>query len=68
MSKDIKSSVIRKASFSADGDMTITFTNGKTYIYEGVSRSVFDGLLSADSAGRYFNLNINGRYPAAMVR
>jgi len=68
MSKDIKSSVIRKASFSPDGDMTITFTNGKTYIYEGVSRSVFDGLLSADSAGRYFNLNINGRYPAAMVR
>ena len=67
MSKDIKSSVIRKASFS-NGDMSITFVNGKTYIYEGVSRSVFDGLLSADSAGRYFNLNINGRYPAAMVR
>ena len=36
---------------------------GKTYIYEGVGKDVYDALMEADSVGRYFNANIRDRYP-----
>jgi len=36
-------------------ELTVTFTNGKSYTYEDVERSTYDDLTNAPSAGRYFN-------------
>ena len=40
--------------------LEVAFTNGTTYRYLSVPRSIFDGLLQADSPGRYFNAEIKG--------
>lgn len=43
-------------------DLTITFKDGTTYTYESVPYDVYSGLLSAGSAGQYFNANIRNEY------
>lgn len=52
---------------SADYDqttkrLTIEFHGGRVYQYSGVPLTVFEGLLRAHSAGRYFNLWIRNSY------
>lgn len=42
--------------------LTITFTSGKSYDYFGVPESVYRGLISAYSAGEYFNEHIKDQY------
>lgn len=37
-------------------ELTVTFTNGKSYTYIDVSRRTYDELIEAKSAGKYFNL------------
>ncbi len=45
--------------------LTIWFTHGgHGYDYFGVPQSVFNGLLSAASAGEFFNLYIREQYAA----
>lgn len=41
----------------------VTFNNGQTYEYKGVPRVYFDGLRTAPSKGRFFNVLIKGSYP-----
>lgn len=41
----------------------IRFLNGSTYIYKGVSKYEFDGLLNAPSIGSYLHRNIKNSYP-----
>lgn len=36
-------------------ELTVQFTNGKLYIYEEVPIETYRELISAESAGRYFN-------------
>jgi len=36
---------------------------GTTFVYEGVPRAEYDALMSADSAGSYFNDHIQGQFP-----
>lgn len=40
----------------------VTFTNGSTYTYEAVPEDVYQGLLSAESVGKYLNQNVKGHY------
>lgn len=35
---------------------------GNVYVYKNIPQEVFDGLMAAESAGRYFNLNIAKKY------
>ncbi|MBI2686601.1 MAG: KTSC domain-containing protein [Acidobacteria bacterium] len=35
---------------------------GSVYGYAGVPQSEFDGLMGAESKGKYFNANIKNRY------
>jgi hypothetical protein len=44
--------------------LQIQFQNGKTYSYDGVPASIYNGLLEAESPGRFFNQNIKGVYDA----
>lgn len=51
----LNSDVISQVSYAASGLMQITFTQGRTYDFCGVPRYVFEGLISANSAGKYYN-------------
>lgn len=42
--------------------LTITFSNGQSYDLTGVPPDVAQGLVDADSPGRYFNTRLKGLY------
>lgn len=57
----IKSSNIEGAHFDpATGTLTVKFKNGGTYHYAGCSQHHYDGLCSAESAGKWFHKHIKG--------
>lgn len=50
------------------GTLRINFLTGSTYEYYGVPLEFYEGLMSASSKGKYFNLNIkNGGYAYSPV-
>ena len=44
------------------GTMQLTFCSGRSYTLRGVPEHHYHGLLSASSAGWYFNTYLKGRY------
>ena len=63
MSTTITSSLIREATFDANSrTLTVVLNSGREYTYQGVDQSVYQCLVSADSAGRFFNKNIVGKF------
>lgn len=42
--------------------MTVTFPNGRSYVYDGVPKRVYEGFLASDDRGRYFNARIRQVY------
>jgi len=54
---------IEHGTYLSDATLEIEFCRGTVYRYFEVPRSVFDGLLGADSAGSYFNRYIRNRFP-----
>ncbi len=45
-----------------NGTLHIRFNSGGLYAYYNVPVSVYQGLMKADSHGKYFHANIRGRY------
>lgn len=46
-----------------DGDcLTITFSNGAKYKYEGVPTHEYQALINAESAGKHFGMHVKGKY------
>ncbi len=43
--------------------LEVEFTDGAVYQYSGVPSSEHDGILSANSKGKYLHANIKKRYP-----
>jgi hypothetical protein len=43
--------------------LEVEFKNGSLYRFSGCSLQEFQGLMNADSKGKYFNANIRNRYP-----
>lgn len=43
-------------------DMYVDFKNG-SYVYNGVPKKVYDGLLKAESKGKYMWAEVKGKYP-----
>jgi hypothetical protein len=54
----------------AEGDRVLeaTFRNGDVYHYVLVPTAVWNGLVSADSKGAYFNRHIRDRYPYQLIK
>ena len=48
--------------------LEIEFNSGWVYEYSTVPVSVYQGLMSAESHGRYFNRYINNSYPYRRIR
>ena len=46
-----------------NGTLYIAFNSGGVYSYDGVPASVYQGLMSASSHGKYFHANIKDHYP-----
>lgn len=58
----ISSSVISQVTINPDGSCIIQFVSGGEAIYESIPRDIIDTLLSAPSAGAYFNSEIRGKF------
>ena len=61
--RQLRSSLIVRANYDPETEtLSLQFTNGQVYTYDGVPISVYTGLLEADSPGRYYHQNIRGVY------
>jgi len=59
----LNSTFLKEASYNASTRMlTVIFTNGRTYSYQNVDQTIFQGLISADSSSRFFGSNIRGKF------
>lgn len=55
----LKSSAIEKVCYDEVGKvLTVTFHSGGSYDYPDVPKEKFEGLVNADSCGRYFHKHI----------
>lgn len=62
---EVKSSNI--ISIGHDGtNLYVNYKSG-TYKYENVDKSVYEGLISSESKGRFMNENIKGKYNYSRV-
>jgi hypothetical protein len=57
---EVESSVIGAIGYSRV--LQIQFESGRVYQYYDVPQDVYDGMLSAESKGRYFNQHIRGKF------
>ena len=59
----IDSSTMNSAGYAEEKKiLEIEFSLGEVYHYFDVPKEIFIGLLKADSAGKYFNYRIKGKY------
>jgi hypothetical protein len=59
-----RSSVIHSADYDPEArTLDIVFTTNRRYTYFQVPEHVFDALITAPSAGEYFNTQIRDQYP-----
>ena len=58
--EDVESSVISAVGYSRV--LEIEFESGRVYQYYDVQQDVFDGMVNAESKGRYFNAHIRGKF------
>jgi len=63
----VNSSMISEIDYSGE-TLTITFTSGRVYEYEGVSGEGYSKFMEAESKGQYFHENINGRFPTKRIK
>ncbi|MCL2659166.1 MAG: KTSC domain-containing protein [Acidobacteriaceae bacterium] len=60
----VSSSNISSVGYDADSQtLEIEFSHGGVYQYSGVPQGVYEGMMSADSKGKYFHASINKIYP-----
>lgn len=52
----IQSSMLSSSDYNTeDKELTVTFTGGKSYTFTDVPKDIYDALVSAPSAGKFFN-------------
>jgi len=59
--QEIKSSNVARARYT-DGDMEVEFKGGSLYRYKDVPEKVFNGLLKAESVGRFLTSEIKDKF------
>ena len=66
---EVESTTLRSVGYeSAERILELEFTSGAVYQYFDVPESVWQGLLKAESKGKYFNREIRDDYSALPVR
>jgi hypothetical protein len=65
----VSSTNIAAIAYDEDGrTLGVRFTHGGEYWYHGVPRPVYQGLVGAESKGRYFGEFVANAYACAKVR
>jgi hypothetical protein len=60
----VSSSNLSSVGYDAESQtLEIEFHHGGVYQYAGVPEGEYEGLISAESQGKYFHANIKNRYP-----
>ena len=59
----LDSTFLQEATYDSSRRMlTVVFKNGRTYSYQNVDKTVYDGLINARSSIRFFGANIRGQF------
>jgi KTSC domain len=59
----LSSSMLSEGSYDKDTqELTLTFTNGRAYTYQGVPAELVERLKTAVSPGHFFRDNLKGRF------
>ncbi len=59
----LNSSALSSCSYNDETqELTVVFTGGRSYVFEGVEQPVYDGLRDDPSPGNYYNTRIKGQY------
>lgn len=56
----VQSSNIQEVGY-LNNDLYVRYASG-TYVYEGVEKSLYEGLVSSESKGKYMNEHIKGMF------
>jgi hypothetical protein len=65
----VESSMIAAAGYdSGTRTLVVLFNNGKAYQYQDVPPEVYQGLMSAESKGKYMRSEIIGTYPDSVFK
>ena len=63
MTTTLNSTFLKEAIYDSSTRMlTVIFNNGRTYSYQNVDQTVYDGLINARSSSRFFGANIRGKF------
>lgn len=64
----LNSNVIESCAYNdTDKELILDFKSGGSHKYSDVPKEIFDGILAADSAGKYFHANIRGKFNSERV-
>jgi lysyl-tRNA synthetase, class II len=64
----LSSSVLSAVAYDGDTQLLeVRFQTGRIYRYRDIPREIFEPLLTAPSAGQYFNTHIRDRYRAELI-
>jgi len=62
------STTVREAWYYPENkELIVEFTTGKRYSYAGVPEEIWNGFISAASAGVYLSNKVKGQYPYKLV-
>jgi|TARA_R110000737_G_scaffold117646_1_gene150268 hypothetical protein len=62
----LNSNFLKEATYNAGSRiLTVVFTNGRTYSYQNVDQSIYQGLIGADSSSRFFTSKIRNSFSTA---
>lgn len=64
----VQSSLLASVRYQpAESILELEFCDGAIYRYSDVTTSIYDSLLAAESKGNYFNRQIRGYFPYALI-
>lgn len=63
---EVKSSNVKAVGY-ATGSLLVRFGSGAIYRYKGVPQSVYDGLMAAESKGKFMSAEVYGRFEYAKI-
>ena len=60
---EVESSWIKAVNYFAEEQaLEVALRDGRTYVYFGVSKEIFDEMMSAESKGKFYNKLVKGSY------
>jgi len=65
--QDIKSSAIACIAYEVDQGLFVLFRDGTEYLYKTAPYKVFKDWLKAESKGRFFNMEVRGKFKGVEV-